>query len=815
MQALLFLETAAQDIRYALRGLRHHPAFAATAILTIALGTGASTAVFSAVDRILFRSLPYPQAERLVSVGMAAPIARQEFLLGADYVAWRDHMQAFESVSTWSGVSDCDLNDRNPVRVGCAHVESTFLPMLRVRPLLGRNFTAMEDTPDAPKVALLSYGAWRGRFGADPGVVGRAVPIDGIPTTILGILPQEFELPTLEEAEVLVPQALDIGQQKRPSTGRILTAFGRLKPGITIRQAEASLQPLFVDSLRWVPPQFQKEVQLRVRSLRDRQLHDAKLASWLLLGSVLAVLLIACANVANLLLVRATGRERELAVRSALGATRIRLARQSFTESLLLGAMGGLAGILLAGFLLRVILAIAPENIPHLRQASLDWRVLTFALVASLVSGILFGLAPALRKTRAVLLGAGHTIHSGQSFLRKLLVTGQIAVSLVLLTCAGLLLHSLWRLQNVPLGIESRRVTVAAVVLGQQAYPDSAQRWSFFEKLEARLQPAPGEFALTDSVPLSPSRFTLYSTIAVAGRPRPQEGTGGTVVWRIVTPGYFAALNIPILRGRGFVESDRGSGDNPVVISDTLARRMFPNEDPLGKRIQPNLTPPWFTVIGVVGDVKNSALAGEPEPEYYFVRKHLADFGLGSRVAPNGDHAASIILQSPMDQPAVFDWIRKVIAGIDPALPVQIESLDVRIGRIVQQPRFNTLLLCIFAGTGLLLAMIGLYGVISFFVAVRTPEIGVRIALGATPRSIMRIVLSQAARWIVAGAAVGCAGSFFATGLLKAFLFETPVNDYRSLMISMAVLFAVAMVAAAIPSRRAARIDPVAALRRE
>jgi predicted permease len=810
-----FLETVAQDIRYAVRGLRRHPSFAVTAILAIVLGTGASTAVFSVVDRILFRSLPYPQDNRLVSVGLTAPIAEQEFLLGSDYVEWRDRFAPFEAITTWSGVSSCDLNDQIPVRLGCARVESTFLATLGVHPLMGRDFAAGDDRPSAPKVALLSHSLWRSRFGADPRAVGKRVPIDGQPTTIVGILPQEFEMPTLETAEILVPQALDMAQQKRPNSGWILSAFARLKNGISIPQAEAALQPFFTDSLKWVPPQFRKEVHLRVRSLRDRQVHDAKLASWMLLGSVIAVLLIACANVANLLLARATGRERELAVRSALGATRSRLVRQSFTESLLLGLMGGIAGSSLAWLLLRIIVAIGPEGIPHLHQAKLDLRVLAFTLAASLVSGMLFGLAPALQGLRADLLGAGHTIQGSRHLFRKVLVTAQIAVSMVLLTCAGLLLLSLRKLQNVPLGMQTQRVTVASVVLGRELYPDLVQRWNFFERLESRLQGMPGEIAITDSVPLGPSHFTLFTTIAVEGRPRPEQGTGGTVVWRIVTPGYFNALNIPILRGRDFVEEDRGPGNSSVIISKALAERMFPHEDPLGRRIQPNFTPPWFTVIGVAGDVKNNTLVSAPDPEYYFVRKHAADYGLGNRVPENGERAASVVLRSSLQQRAVFDWVRNEIAALDPALPVQLETMELRVGKLEQQPRFNALLLGLFAGTGLLLSMIGLYGVISFLVAERTREIGVRIALGATPGAIMKLILTQAVSWTLAGVAVGCAAAFFAARLLKALLFETPASDYRSLMISMVLLLTVAMLAAAIPSRRAAGIDPVVALRQE
>jgi putative ABC transport system permease protein len=802
-------EILAQDARYAVRALRRTPGFALAAILAMALGTGAGTAVFSVVDRILFRSLPYPDDARLVSLGMTAPIAPEEFLLGYDYLEWRA-ATPFESMGAWSGVGDCDLSDANPVRLRCGYVDGRLLPTLGTRPVLGHNFTREEDRPQAPRVALISYGLWRSRFAGDPGVVGKPLTLDGQPVTIAGVLPPQFELPTMAAVDLLLPQALDEPAQLSRRSAALLYVVGRLKPGATLGQARAALEPLFARSMRDVPANFRKDVGLRLRPLRDRQIHDARLASWILLAAVLAVLLIACANVANLLLARSAGRRRELAVRAALGAGRMRLVRQALTESLLLAAAGGVAGCALAALLLRAFVAIAPEGIPRLQQAAVDMRVLLFSLAVSLAAGLLFGLAPALESPRAEILAGWRTLGARSHLFRQALVAAQIAISVVLLAGAGLLLRSLWNLENQPLGMRLDGVLTATVTLGQKTYADPARRLAFFEEWEARLRQTPGltQAALTDYLPPAADVAIemIYNLIEVEGRPQDTNGTGGTVVWRTVTPGYFAALGIPVMRGRAFGEEDRGADRNPVMLNEALARRMFPGEDPVGKRIRPGRRGPWLSVIGVAANVKNSGLVDDAGPEYYLIRKHAAD---------NVGRTATAVVRTSADAGGMARWLRAEVAALDPTIPVAIESMERRVGKLAEGPRFNAVLLALFAGMGLLLATIGLYGVVSFLVAQRTQEIGVRMALGATPPAIAGMVLRHAARSTAAGAVLGWVGSWFALRLLNTMLFQVPARDPWTVAAVLAILAAVAMLAAWMPSRRAARVNPVEALRQE
>ena len=804
------MSTLIQDLKFGLRMLAKNPAFTAVAVITLALGIGATTAVFSVVDRVLFRSLPYPEADRIVSLGWLAPLDPNEFMLSYDYVDWRAAQTPFESMTSWKGVADCDLTEQNPVRMVCAQVESSFLTTFGIHPLLGRNFTPDENRPNAPKVALLAYGLWKSRFGGDPGVVGRTFSLDGQPTRIIGVLPADFELPSLASANVLVPELFtDAELSQRRDTAVLIYVFARLKPGITPAQAQGALEPLFQQSLQGVSPQFRKDVHLRVQLLRERQIHDSKLAAWILLAAVFAVLLIACANVANLLLARGAGRQREVALRAALGAGRPRLIRQQLTESVLLGVIGGALGCFLAGLLLRGFLAIAPEGIPRLQQATLDFRVLLFTLAVSLLSGALFGLAPVLHLPSAEVLTGRQVVAERRSWFRQLLVVAQVAISLVLLAGASLLLRSLWKLQNDPLGVETSHVVTAGLVLGQQRYPRPEQRVVFFDELEQRLRRMPGvtALAISDSLPPGgPVLTMIYGTIQVRGRERYMKGSGGPVVYRTVTPDYFSALNIPILRGRGYREEDRNPNAYTLILSQSLAKKLFGSTDALGQQLQPGSTGPWYTVVGVVADVKNGGLAAVPDPEYYVARTHSPD---------DAARSSSVLVRTSLGAGPTAPWLRSEIAALDPTLPVTIETMDQRVGKLAQKPRFNAALLSLFAGMGLLLAVVGIYGVVSFLVTQRTQEIGVRMALGATPGDILRLVSGRSMRPVLVGVLLGLACAMTASRLLTTLLFEVRPDDPLTFASVAVLLVATSLLATYIPARRATKVDPMVALRYE
>ncbi|HKU26691.1 MAG TPA: ABC transporter permease [Candidatus Sulfotelmatobacter sp.] len=810
-----------QDFRYALRQLRQKPGFTAVAVITIGLGIGATAGMFSLVDRVLFHSLPYPNEGELASVGVVAPIIDGEFLFAANYLDWRQRQTAFTGFASSTGVSDCDLTENNPVRTTCAAVSSTFLPTFGIEPVLGRNFNRDEDRPNTPKVALLSYELWKDRFATDRGVIGQTISIDGSPTRIVGVLPRDFEFPTLAHAGLLVPEALDESIVQRHVLGPVVRVFGRVKRGGTLAQARAELQPLFRDFVESAPPPFRKSLRLEVRTIRDLQVHDSRRAAWLLLISSLAVLFIGCGNAANLLLGRSVARRQELAVRSALGAGSLRLFRQRFTESIVLSALGGAAGLVLAYLIVRVFVELAPESIPHLADARVDARVALVAIVASLISAMLFGTIPALEKPNVRLLGMAARVGFRNERIRQLLMVGQVWISLMLLMAALLFVRSLQHLQSEPLGINTSNVVTAEFTLGQQKYSQAAQRLAFFEEVEQKVKELPGinSVAVADSLPpAAPARTMPLIALHAQGQPEPapEQGIGGVIGWRAVTPDYFSLLGIPLMRGRAFNESDRSPAAHSIIVNQVLAQQLFPDLDAVGKMVQFRtdrdvLSAP-FTVIGVTANVQNQGLGGHISPEYYMVRRHTANDVVFNY--PDSQRV-SVLVRSALASQSVSEELRSAVASLDPTVPLEVSTMQQSLGKLSERPRFSAALLSLFAFLGMLLTAVGIYGLVALLVSYRTQEIGIRMALGASRSRVVAAMMWRTSLWIAAGTTAGLFTSLILSRWLGSLLYGIRPNDPETLALSAVVLFAIALLGAWIPARRAMKVDPMAALRYE
>jgi predicted permease len=804
-----WLDDFLQDARLAVRGFRKSPTLAAVAIVTIAVGVGAAAAIFGVVDPLLFRHLPYPNDRQLVSIGYFGPVDDNEFNVVASYLDWRREQTAFQSMTSMrpAPALNCDLMaEETPLRVNCVSVEANFLRMLGIRPAIGRDFTVEDDQPHAPPVALLSFPLWRSNYGGDARVVGRKVTVDDVRVTVVGVLPEGFEMPQLGAADILMPEQLDATRPRQANASGFLRTFARLRPDVSIVQARAQMLPLFQQTTQLdVPKELRSEVRLVIRSLRERQIHDVKLASWMLLGAVLALLLLVCANVANLLLARAAARRRELAVRAAIGAGRARLIRQLLTESLVLALAGGLLGCGVAWAMLRTLILMAPEGLLRAGRTALDGRVLLFALAASVVAALLFGMAPALERPRAESLAGSRVAGASRTLFRRFLVAAQVAISLVLLTGASLFVRSFWKLQNEPLGYEPEHLLTASFTLRAAHYGPQASQSAFFHDLEARLKQIPGGglFALSDSIPPRGSMGRPYSNIRIAQHP-PVAPDGGMVEFRWVTPGYFRTMGIRIVAGRTFEESERASGDSPVILSASLARRFFGAENPLGQQIALDGDAHWCPIVGVAADTRNNGLT-ESDPEYYRLRMDNASL-------PRGGVA---LFRTPLSPATLERWVRQEVAEVDPSLPVTFQAMPERVGRFRDQPRFVATLVASFAVFGLLLAAVGLYGVLSFLVTQQTQEIGVRMALGARPRDIAVQIQTHAGAWTGIGIVAGVLCSLAVTRMVKGLLFGVAPDDPLSLAAGIAVLALTAVLAAWIPSRRAARVDPMVALRYE
>jgi putative ABC transport system permease protein len=820
-----FLDTVAQDLRYALRGFVRNPAFTLTILATLALAIGATTAVFSVVDRILFRSLPYADDDRLVSVGLAQSLEKQEFTLGGFFYEWQQNQRPFTSVTFERGTGPCNLSEANPVALNCGSVAQNFLPTLGIAPILGRNFTPEEDLPTGPRAVLITDALWKTRYNRSPQALNKTIHLDNEPVQIVGVLPRTFQLPRLQAADLILPARVDISAQHTVNNGIGIPmwAFARLKPGVSIEQARLQMQPVYEKTRAWIPAQIRNDFNFIMRSVRDRQMQQAYTTAWVLLGAAFAMLLIACANVAGLFLARGAARERELAVRAALGASRSRILRQTLTEAALLALAAAALGIGLAAGLLQLFLAIAPTGVPFLADARLDFRIGAFAvliafLCALLFGSLTFGSLAGLQKPNQAALASRSTKSKAHARLRSVLVVTQIAISLVLLSSASLLLKSFRNLEQQELGLKPGNVLTLQIPLTWQRYQDGQAILNFYLRVETALRRIPGVAAvgLSDSVPPSGDSWhngIRYADILLPGQPPPSPTSGGSVIARAVTPGYFRVLQIPIVEGRNFTEQERTSPSHPIILSKLLAARLFPGKNPIGQQFRfaeyrPYLVMdgPLFTVVGIAANVKNAGLVGQDDPEYYTLRGGNPDAWSGHTV---------ITLETDLPAAALAPWIRSQIAQIDPTLPVEINQLSQDVSKLADRPRFETTLFGFFALCGLVMAVIGLYGVIAYLAARRTQEIGIRMALGATRINILGIVAGQGLRLVTAGAVLGIAASLGFTRLLATRLFHVSPRDPLALTLVTILLAAVAMLATLIPARSATRTDPAEALRSE
>jgi predicted permease len=818
-----------QDAHFTWRSWRRRPAFALSAILVLGLGLGASTALFAALDRVLFKPLPYANPDRLVSVGrITAPLAYEgetESLVDTFYVQeWDTTPAPFQSVTAMAGLTTCQIAGEQPERLWCRAVEHSLLRVLGVRIALGRDFAPQDDMRGAPEVALISHALWVQRFGADPGVVERTLSLERgsslLQVRIVGVLPQAFEMP-LDTADILLPAHLRPIDPKAVFRTR-LTALARLRPDLTPERAKLMLEPQRPETGP-SPPGFRFE--WRVQSLYDRRVGDAARVAWLLIGAVAVFLLIACVNVTNLTLARVGERRREFGVRAAIGAGRMRLARLALAESLLLALTAGGIGLLVAFALLETFVAMAPPGIPGIADAAIDLRVFVVAALLVVVTGTVIGVWPAISVFRVGELNALRSTAtsslSARPRLRFALVTTQIALTLALLGGSALLLRSLWNVINVPLGFDAERVVTLRAGLGQVRYPTVEHGAVFLEELLARARAMPGavSVALSDSPPPPLSSGARFVGWEVEGRPVEPNARPLPIRVRSVTPHYLETFRIPVVRGRTFQDADL-AGEPTVALNESAERMLFAGERAVGRRIRLPAFPaiggqpvprPWYTVVGVTADVRNGqALTDEPNPEIYFgVRPGRWAGPLAALSAPGG----SLSIRTTAHPADAAAFLRQIVADLDPRQLVTIETGDEQLTLLTAQPRFIASLLTAFAALALLLAAAGLYSVASYLVTQRRRDIGVRIAIGASPRDVARQFVGEAGRWIVGGALVGSALGWIGTRALQSQLYGVQALDPWSWAGALLALAVVLVIAVFRPAYRAAHVDPVAALR--
>ncbi|HUK53871.1 MAG TPA: ABC transporter permease [Candidatus Binatia bacterium] len=812
----ILLEQLGQDIRYGVRQLRRNPGFTAVAVLTLAIGIGANTALFSVVNTVLLHRLPFPWPEQLVTIAETDPDSTTNVTV--DFTTTYDlraRSRLFQSMSLTRSGGGALFENGEPERLTGRRVSYDFFETLGVRMALGRSFLPEEDRPDNRHFAILSHELWVRRFGSDPGVIGRVIHLTDSAFTVVGVLPAGFHgqlIPGAEELpEIYTPLGYDLADPSACRGCQHLRLIGRLKPGATVPAANTELNAIMNRIVSEHPASYARDSAVRVESLRNRVLGRVGPALWVLLGAASFVLLIACSNVANLILARATGRTREMAVRAALGAGRRRLACQLLTESLLLAFSGGAAGFALAWWGTRLLASLAPAEIPRLDEMRVDTAVLLFALGISLLTGILAGLAPAVRAARVELnetLKDASKSTEGRSRrgMRRALVTAEVALAFLLAVGAGLMAKTLFRLLNVHPGYDPHNVLTLSTFVYGTRYQQPEVELNYYQQAFERLRATPGveSVAMTSVLPMGDFDRRGFH---IQDRPLANESDAPAADTYSVTPDYFRVMRIPILRGRAFTRNDVATSERVALISESCAKSQFPGEDPIGKHIQlggRNDKKPWLTIVGVVGDVRQYGLDRPSLMEAYIAQAQDVNF------------TYSLVARTTADPRQLERSVRAAFYEADKTLPVyMVKPLEDYVAATLAERTFTLALLALFGVLALVLAAVGIYGVISYLVNQRTREVGIRVALGASRSEVLAMVLRQGMGLAGLGLGLGFCASLLLTRLLASLLFEVRATDLATSFAAALLLAGVALLACYLPARRAARVDPIVALRYE
>jgi putative ABC transport system permease protein len=826
--SFIWLEQLAQDLRYAVRMLWKAPGFTIVAVLTLALGIGANTAIFSLVNAILLRPLPYPEAQRVVSLGIdSGPGGFSSNVEALEYLYWRDHSQSLDSVAAVFG-SFGGLNlvgDSGPVHVRGTEVTRQFFSAIGVQPMLGQGFTEEEDRPGGPHVAVLSYGLWRSAFGSDAGVIGRSITLNGVAHVVVGVLPPAFRLISAEPAganpEVLVP--LQVGSSAS-DRGTNYTLLARLKPGVTLAAAQADSDRVTADFIREYASFLDggRSFRTRVQSYQQVVLADLEIRPILLVlfGAVGFVLLIACVNIANLFLSRAAARQREIAIRATLGAGTGKLFRQLLCESLLFAALAGMVGAILADWGVRALVVLSPVDLPGIEDLSFDWHVLLFTFAISVLVAVLCGSVASihvLRRTLHATIREGGERSGGAAGGRfsRALVAAEVALSVILLTGAGLMIATVIHLRQVPLGFDAKNLSSARLSLTAEKYTKTAAVWNFQQQVIDRVRRLPGVASVATSS-ATPLERGLNTVVFTKGRYSHDRHDMIGIEFRSISPEYFRTLGIAVQSGREFLATDSADSGPVAMVNQSLAQQLWPGADTIGNPVLvaegPATTGKPRQIIGVVADIKEMGLDQPARPTVYVPQAQVLD---GFNEMTNYWFASSLLVRT--SQPIPIDReIREIVAAIDPQEPVaQIDPMDEVIAKSIAEQRFVMTLMGIFAALALALAAIGIYGVLSYQVASRTRELGIRAALGAHSFEVLGLVLKSGMRVVLAGAALGLVASLALSRFLVSMLFGVRPADPATFAAVIVVLLLVAFAACYIPARRAMRVDPMVALRHE